>query len=346
MASRVKVEKLGIVLAPTENEFESMSVLNPGVYQEGDFVHLFYRGIDVKMNSAIGYAKLKGANKVIERWDEPIIKRDYKYESKGVEDPRLTKIGKTFYMTYVAHDGKNAVGAYAVSTDLKEFTKRGIITPKITYDSVAKIFAKEKLKDRYFLFESYYEEYAGKDVYVWEKDTFLFPKKIKNQYALIHRILPDIQVIYFKKFEQLQSTKYWKDYLKNLPDSVVLENKFWFESRNIGGGAPPIETDDGWLIIYHAVEELNKARIYHAAAALLDKNDPTKVLGRLDEPLFSPDQDWEKHGFVNSVVFPTGTAIFGRDLYIYYGAADKFVAVAKTDLKKLIKELKKNGSRH
>ena len=78
---------------------------------------------------------------------------------------------------------------------------------------------------------------------------------------------------------------------------------------------------------------------YHAAAALLDRADPTKVIGRLPYPLFSPSEKYEIEGVVNYVVFPTGTALFDDDLYIYYGAADKYVAVAKVCLKMLITEL-------
>lgn len=344
--SHVKVKKLGIILAPTENKFENRAVLNPGVFQEGNRVHIFYRAIDKRNNSSIGYARLNGPTEVVERWDTPFMARTRPYEKRGCEDPRITKIGNTYYMTYVAHDGKNAVTAYAVSRDLKKFQKKGIITPKLSYDYIGRIFRKEKLKDRYFMFESFYEEYAGKDVYLWEKDVFLFPKKINGKLAMLHRILPDIQVIYFDSFKQLQSNRYWVKYLKNLPKYVVLENKYWFESRNVGGGAPPIETPKGWLLIYHAVEELNKKRVYHAAAALVSKKDPTKYIGRLHYPLFSPDQDWERHGFVQNVVFPTGTATFGDDLYIYYGAADKFIAVAKVNKNALIKEIVKKAKIH
>ncbi len=339
MNKKVKVEKLGIILAPTENKFENRSVLNPGIYQEGDLIHVFYRAIDKRHNSTIGYARLKGPTKVIERWDKPIFDGKYEYERKGVEDPRIVKIRDIFYMTYVAHDGKNALCAYATSQDLKKWEHKGIISPKIKYDTVGKIFLKEKLKDRYFMFESYYEEYSGEGVYLWEKDAFLFPKKFGKRFALVHRILPDVQLIFFKNFKQLQTPAYWHRYLQNLPKYVILENKYWFESRNIGGGAPPIETKKGWLFIYHAVEELNQARIYHAAAALLDKRNPLKVIGRLNYPLFSPELDWEKHGFVPNITFPTGTAIFGDNLYIYYGAADKFIAVARVSLKNLLAAL-------
>ncbi|MBI2023643.1 pesticidal protein Cry7Aa [Candidatus Giovannonibacteria bacterium] len=335
-----EVKKLGVILSPTKNDFESRAVLNPGVYQEGETVHLFYRATDRKHISTIGYAKLEGPTNVVERKIEPVIVPEEDYERMGTEDPRITKIDDTFYMTYVAHDGKNAVTAYASGKDLFKLKKHGVITPDISYDEAASLFRDEKLKDRYFMFESYYEEGAGKDVLLWDKDVFFFPRKIKGQYALLQRILPDIQIAYFKSFKSLQKRSFWEKYLSDLDSKVVLENKFWFESRNIGGGAPPIETDDGWLLIYHAVEELNKQRVYHAGAALMDINDPTKLIGRLDHPLFSPKEEWEVSGEVGHVVFPTGTAIFGEDLYIYYGAADEHIAVAQVRLKDLLSELK------
>ena len=337
---KLKVEKLGLVLEPTKNSFEKTAVLNPACYQDGKFVHVFYRAIDGLNRSSIGYAKLHGPTKVVERWEKPILTRDYPYEKKGVEDPRITKIGNVFYMTYVVHDGRNALIAYATSQDLKKFKKHGIISPRITYDRAADFFRREKLKDRYFMFEAFYEEFANKKVLLWEKDGFLFPKKIKGKFAMMHRVLPDIHIVYFKSFSELKSKEFWKECLRKLSQYVILENKYWFESRNIGGGAPPVETKDGWILIFHAVEELNKARVYRAGAALLDKKNPQKVIGRLDYPLFEPEKKWEKTGFVNNVVFPTGTAVFGNNLYIYYGAADRAIAVAKVNIKDLIRELK------
>ncbi len=195
-----------------------------------------------------------------------------------------------------------------------------------------------KLKDKYFFFESYFKDVAGKNVLLWEKDAFILPKKINNKFALIHRILPEIQIMYFNNFKELTLT-YWKKYLQKLGDFIVLESEHGYESRNIGGGAPLIETDKGWLMIYHAVEDTNKGKRYHASAALLDLNDPCKVLGHLKTPLFSPKEDYEKVGDVNNVVFPTGTSIFAGRLYIYYGAADKRIAVASVDLNELLEEL-------
>jgi beta-1,2-mannobiose phosphorylase / 1,2-beta-oligomannan phosphorylase len=341
----IKIEKLGIILEPTSLLFENEAVLNPGVYQDGEHVHIFYRAIGSDdLKSSIGYARLNGATHVVERWDRPVVEREAMYESMGVEDPRIIKLDDTFYMTYTAHDGRNAQIAFARGVDLKNLKKGGIISPQLTYHEVGEIFREIDLKDQYKFFEAFFEEEGAEDILVWEKDAVLFPKKIRGKFAMLHRILPDIHIVYFDDFDELKSANLWREYLHDLKKYTVLENKFWFENRNIGGGAPPIETTEGWLIITHSVEENNKERIYRASAALLDLQDPTRVIGRFREPLFSPEESWELKGFVNNVVFPTGTAQFGEDLYIYYGAADRVIAAAKVNLNELVESLKSQGS--
>lgn len=339
----IKVKKYGVILKPTKHKWENLSVFNPGVFQNGEDVHIIYRGLSKDHISSLGYAKLEGPTKVVERWKNPFLAPKFKYDKFGVEDARVVKIKNTFYLTYVAHDGHNALVAYYYGKKLFNLKKGGIISPQISYDVIGKLFGYSKLKDKYYFFKSYYKDNVHRSVKVWDKDAFLFPEKIKGKYAMVHRILPDIQVIYFNNFKQLKNPEFWKNYIKKLSHHVILENKYWFETRNIGGGAPPIKTKAGWLMIYHGVEPMNKGRIYHAGAALLSKKNPTKVIARLPYPLFSPDRKWEKGGHVNNVVFPTGTAIFDGELYIYYGTSDKYTAVASVGLNKLIKELMKHG---
>jgi predicted GH43/DUF377 family glycosyl hydrolase len=263
---------------------------------------------------------------------------EHDYEIHGTEDPRVVLLDGTYYMFYTAYDGKNALIAYATSNDLKKWEKHGIISAKMSYDEAGHFFHLSKLKEKYHFFVSYYKDVVGEDVLLWEKDSFLFPKKFNNKFALIHRILPDIQIVCFDDFKDL-TDGFWQSYLEKLGEHVLIEPKFGFESRNIGAGAPLIETERGWLMIYHSVEDSNKGKVYHASAALLDKKDPYKIIGRLKEPLFSPTEDYEKFGDVNNVVFPSGTAIFGDRLYIYYGAGDKRIAVVSVNLHKLLHEL-------
>lgn len=335
----VLIKKHGIILEPTKLEFENKGVFNPACIRKGKYVYMFYRAWNKENRSTIGYCKLDGPLKIVERSKKPILfpEADYEY---NLEDPRIVFLDGIYYLTYVAYDGGNVRIAYATSKDIKKFEKRGIISPEITYDKAEDIFraCRSKLKERYFLFESYFKDKVGKDVLLWDKDAFLFSKKINGKFALIHRILPDIQVIYFKDFKEL-TLAYWKKYFKRLSDFVVLESKYWYESRNIGGGCPPIETDKGWLLIYHAVDDMDRGKIYRAGAALLDKKDPTKVISHLREPLFSPEEPWEKKGDVDNVVFPTGAVVFGKRIYIYYGSADKRIAVVSLDLNELLDKL-------
>ncbi|KKU13999.1 MAG: hypothetical protein UX17_C0003G0002 [Parcubacteria group bacterium GW2011_GWC2_45_7] len=321
----------------TKHVFENQAVLNPACIDVGDITHMFYRAVRYGNFSTIGYCQLRG-KKVIKRLSQPFLTPQYDYERQGLEDPRIIKLENTYYLLYTAFDGKNARIAYAASDDLVHFEKQGVISPNITYDRAEDYFHNLKLQERYCLFESFYKNIVGLDVLLWEKDAFIFPKKINNKFALVHRILPGIQISYFDKFSDL-TDKYWINYCKNLDKFIIMDPQFWFESRNIGGGCPPIETEKGWLIIYHTVQDAGIGKIYHAAAALLDLNNPQKVIGRLKEPLFSPQEKWEKSGDTPNVVFPTSAIVRGKKLFIYYGAADSCIGVKSVDLKTLLAAL-------
>lgn len=341
-----KLEKYGILLSPTQNEFENQSVLNPGIYQEGNTVHILYRAVQQGNFSTIGYAKTKGPCKVQKRYDYPIITREFDYEKHGVEDPRIVKIEDTFYITYTAYDGVNTLGALATSKDLVHFEKQGIITPQlnyVAYEKLVKCCDKKGLNPKY---HHYFRLFSNIGLvnetsrFLRDKDVLLFPKKINGKFAMLHRIWPGIQIVYFEDWKELTKT-FWEDYIRHLTDYIVLDPKGPFEVNYIGAGVPPIETEDGWLLIYHGVQETTRGRIYHAKAALLHRDKPEIEISRLPYPLFSPTKNWEKYGIVNNVVFPTGHALFGDDLYVYYGAADKYIGVIKMSLNKLLQELRK-----
>jgi predicted GH43/DUF377 family glycosyl hydrolase len=341
----ITIEKHGIILSPTDREFENNGVLNPGVFQDGNTIHLLYRAVQNGNYSTIGYAKTEGPYQIIERHNKPIINRDFDYESHGVEDARIVKIDDTFYITYTAYDGVNAMGALATSKDLITFEKHGIITPKVNYEEYERyvLCCGNKLNPKY---HHYYRLFAQiglvSDEFrlLRDKDVVLFPKKINGKFAMLHRIWPGIQIAYFEHWQDL-TADYWKNYLENLTEYIVLDPKGVFEVNYIGAGGPPIETNDGWLMIYHGVEETTKGSVYHAKAALLQIDKPEIEIARLDLPLFSPTKQWEIEGEVNDVVFPTGHALFDNNLYIYYGAADKHIGVVKMDINELLTELRK-----
>ena len=334
----LKIKDEGIIIEKTNLEFEDKAVLNPACIQVDEITHMFYRAINHNDISSIGYCQLVD-NKVVKRFEEPVLFPEYDYEKKGIEDPRITYLDGIYYLFYTVYDGNNALISYATSKDLVHFVKQGLISPKISYDEAEDIFRGSGVRERYTMFEMFYKERGGRNILLFEKDASLFPQKINNKFALLHRILPGIQVIYFDNFSELTDNR-WRDYFRNLGDFIVIDPLFWFESRNVGGGCPPIETEDGWLIIYHAVEDTPLGKIYHAAAALLDRKNPLRVLGRLTKPLFSPKASWEKSGVFDNVVFPTGGVVRNRRLYIYYGAADTLIAAKSVDLSELLTDLK------
>jgi beta-1,2-mannobiose phosphorylase / 1,2-beta-oligomannan phosphorylase len=337
----IKVEDCGIILESRENaEFENGGVLNPACIEKDGIIHMFYRAVRKDNFSTIGYCQIKD-NKVIYQADSPILVPEYTFESKGMEDPRITFLDGTYFMLYTAYDGINATVAYATSTDLKNFKKQGLISPQITNIEVEDIFRNSNIQERYNFFAKFFKQAMGDQGFLWEKDSILFPKKFNGKFALIHRVLPGMQICYFDDFNQL-TLAFWREYLKNLGDWIIMDPKYQFESSYIGSGCIPIETNAGWLLIYHAVEITGEGKIYRAAAALLDKDDPQKVLGRLPYPLFSPNEKWEKQGVVDNVVFPTGAIIKNDILFIYYGAADLRIAVKSLNINDLIKELVTN----
>lgn len=344
------VKKHGVILEATNNSFENQGVFNPAAIKEGNTVHLFYRAVRTGNFSTIGYCKLEGPLKVVERSETPILFPENSQEFKGLEDPRITKINNTYYLTYSAYDGINVFGAYAISRDLKTFERKGIITPKFDFEDYARLIRQNlnKISEKHLTFYDLFERHhlsniMKTDVYVWDKDVVFFPRKINGKYAFLHRLYPTIQIVFFKYLSDL-TKEFWEDYITHLYNHIVLRTSFHFTQSHIGAGCPPIETKDGWLLIFHAAENTPDGLIYNAAAALLDLDSPLTVIAQLKQPLFSPTETWETKGAVNNVVFPTGSALFDDELYIYYGAADSRIAVASMNINTLLDELKTNGT--
>ncbi|MFZ4475467.1 MAG: pesticidal protein Cry7Aa [Saprospiraceae bacterium] len=344
----IEVTKHGVILNKTDAGFENEGVLNPAVQQEGDSIHLFYRAVSKGNYSSIGYSKLKGPLAVEERFDVPVLFPQMEYESHGVEDPRITKIEDEYYMSYTAFDGVNAMGTLALSKDLVHFEKYGIIVPQVTYDEfkhlvgfVADINVKyERFNNRNNLLTI-----PDKKILVWDKNLIFFPRRIHGHLFFLHRIKPDIQIVGVKALEEL-TKDFWDQYLIHIRENIVISSKYDHEASYVGGGCPPIETEAGWLIIYHGVYDTPKGFVYNACAALLDLDNPQTELSRLPYALFSPEYQWELNGEVNNVCFPTGTALFEDTLYIYYGAADERIACASLSLSALTAELVKNIQKH
>ena len=117
----------------------------------------------------------------------------------------------------------------------------------------------------------------------------------------------------------------------------IAPRKGWWDSKKVGTATPPIKTADGWVMLYHGISDDGT---YRVGAVLLDLADPTKVIGRLDAPLFEPVMPYETGGQVSRVVFPCGAAVSEKTLFVYYGGGDSVVGVATIPIAKLVTALK------
>ena len=337
----IAIKKEGILLKKTELGFENEGVLNPAVINDNNGIHLFYRAVAKGNYSSIGYCKLTSPLVAGDRGDVPIIFPQCDYETHGVEDPRVTKIDDIYYLTYTGFDGVNALGALALSEDLIHWHRFGIIVPQITYDEFIRLAsAKGTLNEKYIRFNDpvHILERDGKKIFVWDKNVIFFPRRIEGKLYFLHRVKPDIQLVSVTDLSEL-TNEFWQHYFLHLHHNIVLSAKYDHEVSYIGGGCPPIETEHGWLLIYHGVHDTVKGYVYTACAALLNLENPLKEIARLPYPLFKPEEDWELKGEVNNVCFPTGALVVEDTLYIYYGAADEQIACASLSLSALLQEL-------
>lgn len=340
----VEINKHGIVLDKRKLGFEVKGVLNPAVIKEGEDIHMFYRAVAKGNYSSIGYCRFSSPLEVAERWDMPMVYPQHDYEDHGVEDPRIVKIDDTYYISYCAFDGVNALGAVVSSTDMKHWKKEGVIVAQIGFAEFKRLAeTRGKLSERYHRYNSHegVEAHHGRKVMVWDKNVVFFPRRINGKFYFMHRIKPDIQIASVDELSDL-TPLYWQQYFIHLHDNILMQPKYQHEISFLGGGCPPIETADGWLVIYHGVCDAVTGYVYSACAALLDLEQPEKELARLPYPLFTPETDWEHKGEVNNVCFPTGAVLEEDTLYIYYGAADSRVGCASLSISELLTELKQH----
>jgi predicted GH43/DUF377 family glycosyl hydrolase len=160
---------------------------------------------------------------------------------------------------------------------------------------------------------------------VQNKGMALFPRRINGRYAMLSRQDDENIFIMFS-----DNPHYWSD-----PQIILRPSAMW-ESVKIGNCGSPMETEAGWLVITHGVGPMRK---YCIGAALLDLHDPTKVIGRLSEPLLAPEGN-EREGYVPNVVYSCGSLLHGRQLILPYAMSDKASAIASLSLDELLVALK------
>ncbi len=301
----------GPILKPIkENPWESKAVFNPGTVKLKNQIHLIYRAMSEDNTSVFGYARSKDGVNIDERLDYPVYTPREEFEHKkiengnsGCEDPRLTKIGDRIYMLYTAFNG--------------------VEPPQVAMTDIA---VKDFLNKKWNWSQPRLISPPGSD----DKDACILDEKIKGKYVIFHRLQNSIDVSFTKTLD-------FKDRSELENTDLVKPRKGRWDGKRVGLSTPPIKTKKGWLMIYHGVSE--KDSIYRVGAMLLELKDPSKIKSRIDYPIFEPLAEHEKKGIVPNVVFPCGAETIGKNLYIYYGAADEVTGVAIIELSKILKEL-------
>lgn len=220
-------------------------------------------------------------------------------EEFGLEDGRITRIGDVFYVVYTGYSRDGPLVELAATRDFHRFERRGVIMPPE------------------------------------DKDAALFPRQFGGRWALLHR--PVSATPQHAAHIWLS----WSPDLRHFGDHAILlraREGSWWDAHKVGLCAPPLETGEGWLLLYHGVHTTSAGSIYRLGLALLDRDDPTQVRARSSEWLFGPDAPYERIGDVDQVVFSCGWNLLGDGdtIRMYYGAADTSVCVATASLAALL----------
>lgn len=309
-----------IITPVLKHVWEANATFNTAAIHEDGKVHFVYRAMGPHNTSVLGYASSSDGIHIDERLDDPIYYPTEPFEVPvglpsinymsgggygGCEDPRITRIEDTLYMTYVAYNGQDAPKVALTSIKLDDFLQKRWI------------WAKPKIIS---------------SPHVVNKNCVIFPEKVRGKFVVMHRVFPNILIdmVNDLTFENFYLTGHY---------SITPREDSW-DSRKLGAGAPPIKTDDGWLLIYQAVDDRDPGR-YKIGAMLLDLEDPTKILYRPDYPILEPTEWYENEGFKSGVAYPCGAVIKNDQLYVYYGGADTVICVASTPLKPFLHQLKK-----
>jgi predicted GH43/DUF377 family glycosyl hydrolase len=290
------------ILTPNRWPYPINAVMNTGAAEVDGTTVLLCRVEDRRGLSHLTVARSRDgfSNWVVD--DHPLLEpvRGALHESWGLEDPRLTWL--------------EDLGLWTIA-----FTSFGPGGPGLSLATTPDFHTVQRL---------------GMVRAPEDKNGALLPKRVGGQYVLFHRPVTALSHradIWLSRSTDLHS---WSP-----PEPVMAARPgAWWDSARIGIGPPPLETPDGWLLIYHGVRETVAGALYRVGLALLDLDDPSKVLKRCAEWVLGPAEIYELMGDVPGVVFPCGLVHRPGtdDLRLYYGAADTCIGIATASLSEVL----------
>jgi predicted GH43/DUF377 family glycosyl hydrolase len=296
------------ILTVADWPYPANSVFNPGATLLPDGTTLLLCRVEDRRGHS-HFCVARSANGV-DGWQidpEPTLLPDPEHIPEdlwGIEDPRIT---------YISELGKYAIVYTAYS--------RG-------GPGVALALTKD-----FHHFERY-----GMIMPPEDKDAALFPCRIGGQWALIHRPV------------SYHGAHMWTSYSPDLRHwgnhRLMLEARrgAWWDANKIGLSPPPIETPQGWVVIYHGVRHTASGCLYRLGLALFDLQEPERCLKRSNEWVFGPEKNYERRGDVDNVVFPCGLTIAhdGDTIHLYYGAADSTIGLATSSIRAILEWLQEH----
>lgn len=317
-----------IIVPRQENSWEAAATFNPAALCLDDRVHLIYRAQDHNGISAFGYAASSDGVHIDERSEFPVYFPRQSFEVSqgkktihpylsisgggwgGCEDPRLSQIDEKIYMIYVAFNGCQAPRVALTLINTEDFLNK-----KWDWKKSVLISPPGEIN----------------------KNWVIFPEKINGKFAILHSFYPKILIDYFDDLDQFNGEKF----IKSNNTRPIDYDRTW-DSWFRGVGPSPIKTQHGWLVLYHAMDHKNPDR-YKMGALLLDLKDPSKILYRSKYPILEPEEVYENDGHKWGVIYSCGAVVKDETLFVYYGGADTFVAVASVPLKEFMEQLISSG---
>lgn len=307
------------ILRPGSHPWTAEAVLNPAAAVIGGRTHLIYRAVGMDGVSRLGYASSANGLVFDEILPYPIYiarnphnvaldRRRYSpvlYPSGGswggCEDPRMVVIDGWVYVTFNMFD---------------HWTLRVAVLALRQEDFLAK---------RFHLWEGpIILSHTSRD-----KNWVLFPEQINGQFAVLHSIIGEDENIVRIEYTDDLSTLSKRTFESPDPQKVPDKQIAWHVHVR-SAGPPPIKTDRGWLVLYHA-NDAHESYKYKVGAMLLDLNDPSKIIHRAAAPVITPNEHYENEG-KPGIVYACGAVVRDGILYVYYGGGDRVVCVATAHL--------------
>lgn len=290
------------IIRPGDVPAPCMAVCNPGAHLEGDDVVLLLRVIDPDNHSHIWVARSRDGASDWRYNPAPLLGPSVStawYETEGAEDARVVWSPERGEYV-VAYVGVSRFGAGVCLATTRDFSE---VTP------------------------------LGLVIHPYNKDAALFPRQIGGRYYLLHRpTAGPLENIWVADSDNLTE---WGN-----PRCVLEESDQpgWYSGK-VGAGPPPIETEHGWLLIFHGVQLEETGWLYRVGLALLDREDPSRILAKTPQWVFGPEAAYEMQPPKPGIVFPCGAVIREGVLSLYYGAADSTVCLATAPLQSLLDAL-------